>query len=101
MKRIKPNKKKVEIEFTLDTERANYDSDAKMPISNFKLVSKPVPPKTNYAVGVMKDGALLLYQCVLYLCSNYVFAGKWTKFKKERLKVQLREKERMRGCMQA
>jgi len=80
--RVKPIQKKVEMEFTLEDagvryqngvavpnisagggreERGrNYNADHKYPVRKVTLLAKPVPPKTNYAVGVLTNGVLHL-----------------------------------------
>jgi len=58
--RVKPKQKLVELEYSLDVTTTNYDEDRDPPIRKFKLSSTVIPPKTNYAVGVMRDGQLHL-----------------------------------------
>lgn len=38
----------------------NYDSSHRYPLHKVTLVAKPVPPKTNYCVGVLSNGTLHL-----------------------------------------
>jgi len=74
--RVKPNQKRVEINYTIhktDTDTAhssapysvrssspqppvNYDPSSIHPLDELTLAGRPVPCKTNYAVGVWSDG---------------------------------------------
>lgn len=64
--RIKPVQKKLEVEYTLNTNSRNYDPEGSVlntsqgAIKKIRFSSKPVPPKTNYAVGVVREGQLHL-----------------------------------------
>jgi DNA-directed RNA polymerase-3 subunit RPC5 len=59
--RVKPMQKKFEIEYALDPASQNYDKNGpEHPIKKMKLSSHPVPPKTNYAIGVVREGQLHL-----------------------------------------
>jgi len=58
--RVKPASKRVEFEYDLNVQSSNYDEDTDVPINKFVLSSHPVPPKTNYAVGVLRGGHLHL-----------------------------------------
>lgn len=64
--KVKPNQKKIEVEYALNTNNRNYDSEGNIiettqpAIKKFKFSSKLVPPKTNYAVGVVREGQLHL-----------------------------------------
>lgn len=64
--RIKPVQKKIEVEYNLNTNSRNYDHDGSVlntsqsAIKKIRFASKPVPPKTNYAVGVVREGQLHL-----------------------------------------
>jgi len=55
--RVKPKARLVEIEYELDQNNGNFDEHADQPIARLKLSATPVPPKTNYAVGVLREGA--------------------------------------------
>ena len=65
--RVKPKARMVEMEFDIDQHNGNYDEHADEPITSFRLASTGVPPKTNYAVGVLREG--LLPQCASCVCS--------------------------------
>ena len=63
--KVKPMQKKLEVEYDLDTNSSNYDQDnvngangnsGSQPIKKLKLESRNVPPKTNYAIGVVREG---------------------------------------------
>jgi hypothetical protein len=59
--RVKPMQKKFEMEYALDPASQNYDQQGpKHPLKKMKLSSQPVPPKTNYAIGVVREGQLHL-----------------------------------------
>lgn len=62
--RVKPKARMVEMDYELDQKNDNFDEHADEPISHFRLSSTAVPPKTNYAVGVLREGSLNHSQCV-------------------------------------
>lgn len=58
----KPNAKRLEIEVPLETDASTYNQEApdERQIKSITLRSTAVDPQVNYAVGVVKDGALVL-----------------------------------------
>ena len=54
--RVKPRLNKIELSYELKTDSPNYDAGSTFPIQSLKFSSQPVKPKTNYAVGIMRDG---------------------------------------------
>ncbi|KAL9644753.1 hypothetical protein ABK040_012407 [Willaertia magna] len=58
--RFKPNHKKMEMDFELNTRGEHYNPDNSQEHSTFSLTSNPVPVKSNYAVGILRGNQLHL-----------------------------------------
>ncbi|KAG2382209.1 hypothetical protein C9374_005411 [Naegleria lovaniensis] len=58
--RFKPNHKKMEMEFEVNTRSEHFDSDTGQEYSSFSLSSTSVPVKANYAVGILRGNQLHL-----------------------------------------
>ena len=58
--KVKPMQKRIELQYKIETDSNNFDIRAPNVIKKLTLVSKPVPPKTNYAVGMIREGQLHL-----------------------------------------
>eukprot|EP00455_Lapot_gusevi_P036305 TRINITY_DN4034_c0_g1_i1.p1 TRINITY_DN4034_c0_g1~~TRINITY_DN4034_c0_g1_i1.p1 ORF type:complete len:258 (+),score=64.99 TRINITY_DN4034_c0_g1_i1:61-834(+) len=58
--RMKPNHKKLEFTYDLDTQSTNFDSQSEHRMTKSLMTSRLIPPKTNYAVGMFREGQLHL-----------------------------------------
>lgn len=53
--RIKPEHNKVEFVYRLDAHSDNYNEEAENSTESVTLGSRSVPPKTNYAIGMLRS----------------------------------------------
>ncbi len=58
--RFKPKLRKIEFAHALIDDPSQYDTEADYEIPKLKLVSRTVPPKSNYAVGLFRNNRLYL-----------------------------------------
>lgn len=58
--RFKPNHKKMEMEFEVNTRSEHFDADTGQEYTSFCLSSTSVPVKANYAVGILRGNQLHL-----------------------------------------
>ncbi len=55
--RMKPEHKTLEVNYDLDVRSDNFDAASEQHTERMRLLSRVVPPKTNYAVGMFRaDG---------------------------------------------
>jgi hypothetical protein len=57
---VKPRQRRVELDYTFDSEAPHIDGDADYDMPHLTLTSQTVPPKANYAVALVRDGRAVL-----------------------------------------
>ena len=58
--RVKPRQRRVELDYEFDAEAAHIDPDADYDMPKLTLASQTVPPKSNYAVALVRGGRVVL-----------------------------------------
>ncbi|EGC38572.1 hypothetical protein DICPUDRAFT_148777 [Dictyostelium purpureum] len=91
--RIKPKQQKVEIDLSIDPETENYNSDSMVKTTKYTLSSTTVSHRTNYAIGLMKNGELHLtpLQSIIQLRPQFKFFD--DKWQEEKLRKKQDSKE--------